>query len=79
MDRSHFTVAKLSDPDDAVAYWLTRPVDERLQALELLRMTFYGYTETGPRLQVTQLRHNAPELCAENSGRNRRGDHRDVR
>ena len=51
LDRSHFSVAKLSDPDDAVDYWLTRPVEERLQALELLRMTFYGITDAGPRLQ----------------------------
>lgn len=51
LDRNHFSVAKLSDPDDAVAYWLTRPVDERMQALERLRMAFYGYTETSGRLQ----------------------------
>ena len=51
LDRSHFTVARLSDPDDSVSYWLTRPVGERLQALEQLRMTFYGYTETSARLQ----------------------------
>ncbi len=42
IDRTAFSVAKLTDPDDAADYWLTRPVGERLQALELLRRTFYG-------------------------------------
>ena len=51
LDRSHFSVTRLTDPDDAVAYWLTRPVVERLQALELLRRTFYGYTSATEGLQ----------------------------
>ena len=51
LDRSHFSVARLGDPDDVLAYWLSRPVQERLEALELLRRTFYGYTGDGPRLQ----------------------------
>ena len=42
LDRSHFSVARLTDPDDALQYWLSRPVEERLCALELLRRTFYG-------------------------------------
>jgi hypothetical protein len=42
LDRSQFSVARLTDPDDSVAYWLSRPVAERLQALELLRRAFYG-------------------------------------
>ncbi len=37
-----FSVARLTDPDDAPEYWLSRPVEERLRALELLRRTFYG-------------------------------------
>src|ERR1035438_4283421 len=44
LDRSQFSVVRLADPDDAVEYWLSRPVEERLRALELLRRTFYGYT-----------------------------------
>ncbi len=51
LDRTQFSVAKLSDPDDQVAYWLTRPVTERLQALELLRRTFYGESIATARLQ----------------------------
>ena len=42
LDRTQITVARLTDPDDAVEYWLSRPVEERLRALELLRRTFYG-------------------------------------
>ena len=44
LDRTQFSVAKLTDPDDAVEYWLSRPVEERLRALEHLRRTFYGDT-----------------------------------
>jgi hypothetical protein len=51
LDRTQFSVVRLADPDDAVAYWLSRPVVERLRALELLRRTFYGYTGASEGLQ----------------------------
>jgi hypothetical protein len=51
VDRSHFAVATLSDPDDSVAWWRTRPVEERLQGIELLRREFYGDSATCERLQ----------------------------
>ncbi|MGA2116040.1 MAG: hypothetical protein ABSH56_14970 [Bryobacteraceae bacterium] len=51
MDRTQFSVARLTDPDDSLDYWLSRPVEERLRALELLRRTFYGYTSAGEGLQ----------------------------
>ena len=51
LDRTQFSVARLTDPDDAVEYWLSRPVVERLRALELLRRTFYGYTGASEGLQ----------------------------
>ena len=51
LDRTQFSVARLADPDDAVKYWLTRPVEERLRALELLRRTFYGHASTSEGLQ----------------------------
>jgi hypothetical protein len=51
LDRTQFSVVRLTDPDDAVGYWLSRPVEERLRALELLRRTFYGYTSAGEGLQ----------------------------
>jgi hypothetical protein len=42
LDRTQFSVVRLTDPDDSIEYWLSRPVAERLQALEFLRRTFYG-------------------------------------
>jgi hypothetical protein len=51
LDRTHFSVVRLTDPDDAPRYWLSRPVEERLRALELLRRTFYGYTSASEGLQ----------------------------
>jgi hypothetical protein len=51
LDRTQFSVARLTDPDDAVGYWMSRPVEERLRALELLRRTFYGYTSSDQGLQ----------------------------
>jgi hypothetical protein len=38
--------------DEAVEYWLSRPVAERWAAVEQLRRAFYGWTDgTEPRLQ----------------------------
>ncbi|MBI5085249.1 MAG: hypothetical protein HZB13_11700 [Acidobacteria bacterium] len=42
VDRSKISVARLTDPDDALAYWLSRSPVERLQAMEQLRRTLYG-------------------------------------
>jgi hypothetical protein len=42
LDKTFFEVVPLNAPDDALAYWLSRPVVERLQALERLRRIFYG-------------------------------------
>jgi hypothetical protein len=51
LDRTQFSVARLTDADDSVQYWLSRPVEERLRALELLRRTFYGYTNATGTIQ----------------------------
>ena len=51
VDRTQFSVARLTDPDDSFEYWLSRPVEERLRALEILRRTFYGYTSATEGLQ----------------------------
>lgn len=51
IDRSSFTVARLTDPDDSLSYWLSRSIDERLRALELLRRTFYGDSYSAAGLQ----------------------------
>jgi hypothetical protein len=51
VDREKLSVASLTDPDDAPAYWLSRTPEERLQGLEILRRTFYGYSACTSRLQ----------------------------
>lgn len=51
VDRMQFTVARLEDQDDSPAYWLTRPVEERIAALELLRHSLYEYSEVGETIQ----------------------------
>jgi hypothetical protein len=61
LDRTQFSVARLSDPDDALQYWLSRPIDERLRALERLRRISYGDTVATGRLQrvleIARLEH----------------------
>ena len=42
VDPTHFSVAKLTDPHDALEYWLSRPIAERLEQLERLRRINYG-------------------------------------
>jgi hypothetical protein len=37
VDRTAFSVRRLSDADDALAYWLTKSPEERLRAAEELR------------------------------------------
>jgi hypothetical protein len=51
IDRTAFTVVRLTDPDDSLSYWLSRPPVERLRALELLRRTFYGDSYDSAGLQ----------------------------
>ena len=35
----------LHDEPDEIAYWLTRPVAERIAAVEVLRQRVYGYDD----------------------------------
>ncbi len=59
LDRTQLSVSHLTDPDDSVEYWLARPVEERLRALELARRTFYGYTRASEGLQrVLEVAHS---------------------
>jgi hypothetical protein len=44
IDKSAFSVVSLAEADDELSYWLTKTSTERLQALELVRQTLYGYT-----------------------------------
>jgi hypothetical protein len=51
VDRSVFTVAGMDEPDDALAYWLSRTVAERLEGLELARRICYGEAACTARFQ----------------------------
>ena len=50
MDKSVLTFGTLDD-DDTRAYWASRTVEERLEAMELMRMINYGYNPITDRLQ----------------------------
>jgi len=43
IDRSYFSLADMAEPDDAKAYWLTKSPQERVAAMEFLRLSLYGY------------------------------------
>lgn len=45
---------KLSDPDQPWRYWLTRPVEERLAAVEELRCEYHGWTHGSEPIRVMQ-------------------------
>jgi hypothetical protein len=51
VDRTKLSVARMTDADDALEYWLSRRVSERLEALELLRRICYGEAAATARLQ----------------------------
>ncbi len=51
MDKTAFSVASLYDESDEKAWWFSRTPAERLQALEHLRQSAYGYDPDSARLQ----------------------------
>jgi len=50
MDKKHFRVRNLKDKDDTLAYWLSRPPRERIEAVEILRKQFNGDTKGFQRI-----------------------------
>jgi len=50
MDKSVLSVGTFED-DDANVYWTSRTVEERLEAMELMRMINYDYNPVTDRLQ----------------------------
>jgi hypothetical protein len=50
-DLSAFSVVPLSREPQDREYWLSKTPLERLEALEFLRQTFYGYDPATARLQ----------------------------
>lgn len=51
MDKTAFSEAPLGEEPDDRAFWLSKTVEERLEAVELLRQIHYGYDPTTERLQ----------------------------
>jgi hypothetical protein len=51
MDKTAFSVSSLLDHSDDKIYWLSKSSQERLQAMELMRQTIYGYHPSTARLQ----------------------------
>jgi hypothetical protein len=46
VDRSKISVATLSDISDEKAYWLSRPPQDRMHHIEILRRMNYGHSAT---------------------------------
>jgi hypothetical protein len=51
LDRTALSVASLDESDDQREYWHSKTPQERLEALEFLRIVHYGYDPTTARLQ----------------------------
>jgi len=46
VDRSSFSISTLTSADNSLLYWLSRPTEERLLAVERLRRIIYGHRAT---------------------------------
>ena len=51
LDRKHITVESLHNSSDDVAYWRSRPPQERFEAMQQLRENAYGKDAVNARLQ----------------------------
>ena len=51
MDKTFLKVVDLKDAEDRSGYWRTRPVEERMRALEMLRRAAFGHDRATFRLQ----------------------------
>jgi uncharacterized iron-regulated membrane protein len=51
VDRAAFSVVSLAESGRDIAYWQTRPVDERVRAVEVQRQIIYGRPDSPARLQ----------------------------
>ncbi len=51
MDRSRLEVVTTGTPSDSKAYWQTKTMQERLEALELTRQILNGYDPATTRFQ----------------------------
>jgi hypothetical protein len=51
VDRTAFSIGSFDEESDEKAYWLSKTPQERMEALELMRQTLYGYDPSTARLQ----------------------------
>jgi hypothetical protein len=51
LDGTQVSVARFKNPAEALAYWLSRPVEERLREVERLRRVEYGEEAVTGRIQ----------------------------
>jgi hypothetical protein len=51
VDRTAFRVASFGDDSADLDYWLSRPPEERIAAVEMLRRMYHGDYAATPRLQ----------------------------
>jgi hypothetical protein len=51
LDKTAFSVTTLGDDSRDLAYWLSKTPEERLAAVEFLRVMNYGYDPATARLQ----------------------------
>ncbi len=50
-DKKAFSVVSLLDESSDKKYWLSKTPQEKIQAIEFLRQTMYGYDPSTTRLQ----------------------------
>ena len=51
-DKTAYAEKSFSEADKTVAYWKTRPMEERLQAGYHLSLRAYGYDPYGPEQKI---------------------------
>jgi len=51
LDKSIVSLCSLGEDGDTKAYWLSKTPLERLESLEFLRQTLYGYDPVNDRVQ----------------------------
>ena len=51
VNRRVFSVVPLAESDDALAYWLTKTPQERLEGVEAMRQAVYGYEAGSGRME----------------------------
>lgn len=77
IDRSQFSVVPLARSGDDLAYWLTRPAEERLLAIEAQRLIVYGRIRAAARLQrVLEVAERASRQDEQARGRTPSGSRR---